>query len=133
LAVAALVILGAGLLVAMPLLISKEAAREAVKAEIRVISGFEPVLRGATSVSLFPFANVSFDDVTVGEDSAGTKALTADRLTARLRFLPLLTGSIQVSDLTLVHPTVYVIRQQDGRSNWTALAGTLIAALRPNV
>jgi len=35
--------------------------------------------------------------------------LTADRLTARLRFFPLLAGRIQVSDLTLVRPTVSVL------------------------
>lgn len=132
LALAAVFAVGAGLLAAMSLLISAEAAREAVKAEIRAVAGFEPVLRGPASVSLFPFGSVSFDDVTVGEDGAGNKALTADRLTARLRFFPLLAGQIEVSDVTLVRPTLSVILQPGGKSNWTALAGTLSAALRPS-
>ena len=132
LALAAVLVIGAGLLTAMSLLISAEAAREAVKAEIRAVAGLEPVWRGPASVSLFPFGTVSFDDVTVGEDAAGNKALTADRLTARLRFFPLLVGQIQVSDVTLVRPTVSVILEPGGKSNWTPLAGTLSAALHPN-
>jgi AsmA protein len=132
LVLAAVFVVGAALLTAMSLLISAETAREAVKAEVRAVAGLEPVFRGPASVSLFPFGTVSFDDVTVGEDGAGNKAMTADRLTARLRFFPLLIGQIQVSDVTLVHPTVNVILEPGGKSNWTPLAGTLSAALRPN-
>lgn len=132
LALAAVLVIAAGLLVVMSLLISAETAREAVKAEIRAVAGLEPVLRGPVSVSLFPFGTVSFDEVTVGEDQAGNKALTADRLTARLRFFPLLAGRIQVSDLTLVRPTVSVLLEPGGKSNWTPLAAALSAALRPN-
>jgi AsmA protein len=132
LALAAVLVIGAGLLIVLSLLISPETAREAVKAEIRAVAGLEPVLRGPVSVSLFPFGTVSFDELIVGEDEAGNKALTADRLTARLRFFPLLAGQIQVSDLTLVRPTVSVVLEPGGKSNWTPLASTLSAALRPS-
>jgi len=132
LALAAVLFISAGLLIVLSLLISPETAREAVKAEIRAVAGLEPVLRGPVSVSLFPFGTVSFDEVTVGEDQAGNKALTAERLTARLRFFPLLIGQIQVSDLTLVRPTMTVLLEPGGKSNWTPLAGTLSAALRPS-
>ena len=132
LALAAVLVISAGMLIVMSFMISGETAREAVKAEIRAMSGLEPVLRGPVSVSLFPYGTVSFDDVTVGEDQAGNKALTADRLTARLRFFPLLIGQIQVSDLTLVRPTVSVLLEPGGKSNWTPLARTLSAALRPS-
>jgi AsmA protein len=132
LALAAVLVISAGLLSVMSFIISAETAREAVKAEIRAMSGLEPVLRGPTSVSLFPYGTVSFDDVTVGEDQAGNKALTADRLTARLRFFPLLIGQIQVSDLTLVRPTVNVLLEPGRKSNWTPLASTLSAALLPS-
>jgi AsmA protein len=132
LVLAAVLAVGIALLAAMSLLISAETAREAVKAEIRAVAGFDSVLRGPASVSMFPVGSVSFDDVIVGEDRAGNKALTADRLTARLRFFPLLVGQIQVSDVTLVRPTVSVILDSGGRSNWTPLAGTLSAAVRPD-
>jgi AsmA protein len=50
LALAAVLVIAAGLLVVMSLLISAETAREAVKAEIRAVAGLEPVLRGPVSV-----------------------------------------------------------------------------------
>lgn len=132
LALAAVLVAGAGLLTLVSLFISAETARDAVKAEIRAVAGLEPVLRGAASVSVFPFGTVSFDDVTIGEDAAGNKALTADRLTARLRFFPLLIGKIQVSDVTLVRPTLSVVLEPGRKSNWTSLSKTLSAALRPS-
>ena len=132
LALAAVLAIGAGLIVVLSLLVSAETAREAVKAEIRAVAGVEPVLRGPVSVSLFPFGTVSFDQVTIGEDHAGNKALTAERLVARLRLFPLLAGQIQVSDLTLVRPTVSLLLEPGGKSNWKSLAGTLNAALRPS-
>ena len=66
--------------------------REAIKAEIRAVTGLDPVLRGNVSVSLFPYGKVQFLDVTLGEPADGAPPLTADRLTTQLRFFPLLTG-----------------------------------------
>ena len=45
---------GLGVLLIMPFLISVDAVREAVTTEIRAVTGFNPVLRGKVSVSLFP-------------------------------------------------------------------------------
>jgi AsmA protein len=132
LALAAVLVIAVGLLTVLSFFVSAESAREAVKAEIRAVAGLEPVVRGPASVSFFPFGTVSLDDVTVGEDGAGNKALTTERLTARLRFFPLLIGRIQVSDVTLVRPTLTVILEPGRKSNWTSLARTLSAALRPN-
>jgi len=132
LALAAVLGIAAGLLTIMSFLISAETARDAVKAEIRSVAGLEPVLRGPVSISFFPFGTVTLENVTIGEDTAGNKALTAERLLARLRFFPLLIGQIEVSDITLVHPTVSVLLEPGGKSNWTSLARTLSTALRPS-
>ncbi|MEX0841084.1 MAG: AsmA family protein, partial [Xanthobacteraceae bacterium] len=126
-ALAAALALGIGALAAMSWLISPETAREAVKSEIRAVTGLDLMLRGPPSVSLFPSGSVSFDDVVLGDDRTGDRALAAERLTVRLRFLPLLIGKVQVSDVTLVRPVIAVILQADGKSNWTPFA----AALRP--
>ncbi len=132
LALAAVLAVGIGLLAVMSLLISADAAREAVKSEIRTVTGLDPILRGPASVSLFPTGSVSFDDVVLGDDRTGDKALAAERLTARLRFFPLMIGRIQVSDITLVRPSVTVILQPGGRSNWGPLTANLGTALRPS-
>ena len=57
--------------------------------------------------------------------------LAADRLTARLRFFPLLTGRIEIADVALVRPRINVVFDKDGRSNWSALIDALARALGP--
>jgi AsmA protein len=129
---AAIFALGMGALAAMALLIPADTVREAVKSEIRAVTGLDPVLRGPVSVSLFPTGTISFDDVLLGSDRAGDTPLAAEQLTARLRFFPLLAGYIQIADVTLVRPTIAVTFESGGRSNWASLVGTLAAALRPS-
>jgi AsmA protein len=104
-------------------LISADAVRQQVVGEIRAVTGLEPVLRGKASVSLFPTGSVSFDDVVLGD--AGQPALTAERLTARLRFFPLLIGRVEIADVSLDHPNIAVELQQNGQSNWSGLIEAL--------
>jgi AsmA protein len=105
-------------------LVPADSVRDAVKAEIRAVTGLDPVLRGATSVSLFPSGSVTFSDVALGD--AGEHApLVAERLVARLRFFPLLTGQVEVSDVQLVNPRITVAIGKDGSTNWSPLVATL--------
>jgi AsmA protein len=104
--------------------------RQAVIANIHAVTGLEPVTRGDVKVSLFPSATVSFSDVTLGDESA-SPALVADRLTAKLRLLPLLLGRIEAADMSLTRPRLLVAVQPDGRSNWSGLMATLARTLKP--
>ena len=60
-----LAVAGVCALVILPFLMPADAVREAVKAEIRTVTGLDPVLRGEASVSLFPTGTVSFEDVSL--------------------------------------------------------------------
>lgn len=131
LALAAAVALGVGALLAASLLIRAETVRSAVKAEIRAVTGLDPIIRGEASVSLFPSATVSFADVILGDEKSERPALSAERLTANLRLLPLLVGRIETADVALMRPRVTVAIDSDGRSNWTALIDTLARTLAP--
>ena len=106
LAVAALAVAGFGALVIFSFLMPAETVREAVKAEIRAVTGLDPVLRGGVSVSLFPTGTVRFDDVSLGERGDGGPGLTAEHVVARLRFFPFLIGRIEIADVSLVRPTI---------------------------
>ncbi len=121
--VAAAVLLGAVALSVATALISRDAMRAQVIGEIRAVTGLNPVLRGQTTVSLFPRGSVSFADVILGD--AAQPALTAERLTARLRFFPLLFGRVEIADVALEQPTINVTMQQSGQSNWSALIAAL--------
>src|SRR5262245_66564778 len=92
--------------------------------EIREVTGLEPVLRGKASVSLFPTGSVNFADVMLG--NANRPALTAERLTARLRFFPMLIGRVEIADVSLDHPRIAIDVQQNGRSNWSGLIESLM-------
>jgi AsmA protein len=130
-AIAAGVAAGIGALVATSVLIPAETVRNAIKAEIRAVTGFDPVIGGDVAVSLFPWGTVSFDDVRLADD-AGQHAFSAERLTARLRMLPLLFGRIEAADITLVHPHIAVTFEPDGRSNWSSLVETLARNVKPD-
>lgn len=128
---AALVVIGLGAVAVSSFLISTEAARDAVKAQIRAATGLDPAIKGGVSVSIFPPDTVSFRDVVLGDDQ-GAPALAAESLTAHLRLLPLLGGHIEIADISLVRPHIAIKLDPSGRSNWTPLLHALAGALKPN-
>ena len=131
LALAAVLTAGIVTLVALSAFIPGDTVRSAVIAEIRAVTGLEPTIRGDTTVSLFPTARVVFSDVTLGDDGDGSGALAADRLTAKLRLLPLLIGQIETADVALTRPRLTINVEPDGRSNWSGLIATLARTLKP--
>jgi AsmA protein len=122
--------LGAGFYAAATALISRDTVRTEAINEIRAVTGLSPTLRGDTTVSLFPRGSVSFDDVVLGD--ATQPALTAERLTARLRFFPLLLGRVEIADVSLERPTIDVSVAPNGRSNWSGLIETLTRGQTPD-
>lgn len=132
LVIAGIVVAGFAGLLALPLLISADSVRESVKLQIRTVTGLDPVLRGDVAVSLFPTGSVSFNDVSLGDNRTGASALTAQQLVVRLRFFPLLTGRIEIADVTLVRPTITVSFAPDGGSNWSGHIETLARVLQPS-
>jgi AsmA protein len=123
---------GIAALVLVPALIPAEHVRAAVKTQLRAVTGLDPLARGAVRVSLFPTARISFSDVVLGDDRGATPALAAERLTARLRLLPLLGGRIEIADVALIRPTISIEFDRAGRSNWSSLIDTLARTLKPD-
>jgi AsmA protein len=128
--IAASLAAGVGALVAISWIIPAESVRNAIKAEIRAVTGLEPTIRGEASVLLFPWGTVSFADFSLGEDRGGP-ALAAERLTARLRLLPLLFGRIEAADLWLLRPRITLRLAAEAGSNWSGVADALSRALKP--
>jgi AsmA protein len=122
---------GVAALTVATLAIRRDAVREAVTAEIRAVTGLDPVLRGAVTVSMFPAATVGFSDVVLGEPDGGDPAFAVERLTADLRLMPLLLGRIEIADISLAKPRITVTVEPDGRTNWSPLLDTLARALNP--
>ena len=119
-------------LMVFPFFVPAAAVRDAVKTEIHAVTGLEPTLRGSVSVSLFPHPSVSFHDVLLGDSASTEPVVTANELTARLSYFPLLAGRIEIADLALNKPTINITLLPGGRSNWSSLGVALAHALEPN-
>lgn len=132
LAVASLLGAVLAILLVLSLVIPADSVRDAVKAQIRAVTGLDPVLRGDVSVSLFPTGSVRFKDVSLGDNRTGAPALSAEQLLVRLRFLPFMMGRIEIADVTLVRPTIMIAFASDGSSNWAGYIDTLAQALKPS-
>ncbi|HWV43296.1 AsmA family protein [Pseudorhodoplanes sp.] len=130
LAVGALILCVFGALAVVSFLVPKDQVREAVKSEIRAATGLDPQLRGDVSVSLFPYGQVTLTDVALGDDN-GEPPLQAAQLVARLSFLPLLMGRIDIADITLAAPRIVVSVDETGTSNWRLLLRSLERAAEP--
>ncbi len=122
-ALLAVLTVGTGVLVAASYLISADAVRHQVLSEIRTVTGLNPILRGEATVSLFPTGSVSFADMVLGD--AKQPALTAERLTVRLRFFPLLIGRVEIADVALERPMIAIDMEANGNSNWSGLIDAL--------
>jgi AsmA protein len=129
--IAIAIVAGAAAVATARHVIPVDTVSEAVKTEIRAITGLDPVLRGPISMSVFPARTVTFADVVLGESATGP-AVAVEELIANLRLMPLLSGRIQISDITLVKPHIAVEIAADGHTNWSPLVDTLARALQPN-
>jgi len=130
--VAGVLAAGVVFLLILSLAIPSHRVRDAVKAQIRAVTGLEPVLRGDVAVSLFPAGIVRFNDVSLGDNQAGAPALSAQELRVRLRFFPFLLGRIEIADVTLVRPAIMIAFAPDGTSNWASHVETLARGLTPS-
>ena len=130
-AIGAIVALCVGAIVLSSLVVSADSARDAVVAQVKAATGFEPTIRGPVSISIFPPDSVSLTDVVLGDDRS-RPALAAQSVMARLRLLPLLFGRIEIADVVLVRPRISVaFHRGTGGSNWSALIDTLSRTLKP--
>jgi len=134
LAIAAAALIAAALvvLIGFAAFLPAASVRDAVKAEIRAVTGLDPVLGDDVSLSLFPSGSVRFHDVRLANEAAGDPVVTADELIARLRYFPLLAGHIEIADVTLVRPVIKVAFSATGESNWSGLISSLARALQPH-
>ena len=123
---------GVGFIALSSSLISADAARDAVKAQIKAATGLDPAVHGATAISIFPPDTITLNDVSLDGDG-NQPALAVEALTARLRLIPLLMGRIEIANIVLTKPRISVRFERGGtKSNWSTLLETLARATRPN-
>jgi AsmA protein len=112
-------------------LLNRDALRASVEAQIRAVTGLDLVVNGDIEIAIFP-GYVAFHDVGLkGGGASAEPALSVDVLTANLRLLPLLLHRFEISDVMILRPTIRVVLEADGISNWTPFIDTIADAMKP--
>ena len=118
-------------LIATSWFLNRDALRQAVEAQIRAVTGLDLVIKGKIDISVFPASYVSFHDVGLKGGGTSDPALHVDVLTANLRLVPLLLRRFEISDVMMLRPTIQVVRDGNGESNWTPFVDTIARTMKP--
>jgi AsmA protein len=111
--------------------LNRDALQKSVEAQIRAVTGLDLVVKGSIDISVFPASYVSFHDVGLKGGMSDDPALRVDVLTANLRLLPLLLRRFEISDVMMLRPTIRVVRDGNGDSNWTPFVETIAKTMKP--
>ncbi len=118
-------------LIATSWFLNRDALQKAVEAQIRAVTGLDLVVKGRVEISVFPASYVSFHDVGLKGGTTIDPALHVDVLTANLGLLPLLLRRYEIADVMMLRPTISVVRDGNGESNWTPFVDTIVKAMKP--
>ncbi len=119
-AVGIVVVLGAAALVA-PGLIDWTEYKPQIQQAARDATGRELVIDGDISLSLIPSPTLSVGGVRLANIDGGTDAsmVSLETLDVNVALWPLISGTVQVSSVTLVRPVIVLETLADGTNNWT--------------
>jgi uncharacterized protein involved in outer membrane biogenesis len=91
-----------------------------IAAEVEKATGRTLSIDGDLSLSVLPAPTLTAEGVRFAnvEGGSGPDMMTLDALDVRVAFMPLLSGDIQVTSVTLVSPTILLEKLADGSANW---------------
>jgi uncharacterized protein involved in outer membrane biogenesis len=107
-----LALLVGGLLV-VPHLVAWEDYREGLSRRAEALTGQKVAIRGRIDFRLLPQPTLSVADTSLGP-TPGDPVLEIERLDLQLEALPLLRGELQVDEVRLVRPVLYLRAAPDG-------------------
>ncbi len=78
------------------------------------------------SLSLFPWAGISFSDLSLGNTPGFSEKelVTVKSFEVRVKLLPLISKDIQVKRFILNEPKITLVKNKNGQVNWAQPAGT---------
>lgn len=122
--VLAAVVVLALLLAALPLLVNVDRFRPQVEAQLKSALGRDVAI-GKLSLSAFA-GHVTATDLAISDDPAFSRDpfITAKEIEISASLMPLLSGRLEVSSITLVEPVVTLIHSPQGKWNFSSLANT---------
>ena len=124
-------------LLAAPLIIDVNSYKPMIAAEVKKATGRNLVLDGPISLSLLPVPSVSISGAKFFNvpGSKNANMVEVKSVTVKPSLLALLTGSIEVSEVTLVEPKIVLEVNAEGKPNWEfapSVAEAKPAAAKPS-
>jgi len=121
-----IILIGAVMLVGIalmtPFFIKKETIRNQITNQLEALTGRDVTFQGEPSVSLNPFLGVEISNLVINDPLAdGEKGtlLSVEKVNAKLDFLKILTGKLEIADYTLLRPKLSLKIYSDGSRNWS--------------
>jgi AsmA protein len=105
---AAVVVIGLGLVLVAPLFISAEDVRSRLFAEIEGATGYRLTVNGPVHISVFPTLKLVAEDVGVAQSTSerAVDLATAKELRFGLALASLFSGKVQVTEIALIKPVI---------------------------
>jgi uncharacterized protein involved in outer membrane biogenesis len=118
--VSALVVVLVGVLLVAPAFIDPNDYKPEIQASVKDATGRDLTIGGDISLSLLPSPSLSVAQVSLSNMAGGgaEPMVTLDALRVNLALMPLLSGSVKVTSVTLDKPTIVLETTADGKANW---------------
>lgn len=124
------------LLAAAPLFIDVNAYKPEIVAQVKRATGRDAAIDGSIRLSLLPTPSVELDGVKFSNlpGSKNPDMVEVKSVTVRPSLLALLTGKVEVAEVTLVEPKIVLDINAEGKPNWEftpSVAEATPAAAKP--
>lgn len=119
-AVAIVLVLLVGAIVALPSLVPADKIKDEVVAQVKAATGRDLTIAGKVSVSAFPSLGVEVSNVALSNPAGfSTKDLVRlGALDVKLKLMPLLSGRVEVGSFVLIDPVITLEVDRKGKANW---------------
>lgn len=127
---AAIVVVLVAAVLVVPSLIDWNGYKPEIQAAVRKATGRDIKLDGSIGLSVLPSPSLSVEKVSFANIEGGSTPdmVTLDSLRVHVALLPLLSGKVHVTSVTLVKPTIVLEKLADGRANWELGTGSAASA-----
>ncbi len=105
---------------AVPLLVPTATYKEQIQSRVKAATGRDIVLHGDVKLSILPSLSLSAKYVTFANRAGAAEKdmVNLKELDLRLQLAPLLSGRIEVDELVLHRPEIFLEIDKEGRPNW---------------
>ena len=106
-------------------LLPRESLKTGIGEQIAAWTGRDVSLRGDPELDFFPEVTVTLKDVQVGGPPAMVdgEIVSMERLTGKIRLLPLVIGRVEIGSYRIVRPLIRLVRDDTGARNWAFESG----------